>query len=324
MNIANNIPGAKSDGPLNAAFRYAACSLAVVPIPYGEKRPRLADWPRLASKEAGQHQAWFSGLLPLNIGIATGEVSDVFALDVDFEPGGPETLAELERRHGALPATPMQLTPTGGRHYLFRLPKGAPIKNSVKTLGAGLDIRGKGGVIVAAPSLHPDGGYYQWGEGRAPWEIPVAEAPAWLIELIRSDDKLPPKPKPPGGERRTRRVEQGSRNETLFKEASRLRGQGFDLEQITALLHLFNAKHCVPPCDDAEVEKCASQGGGYPPNEAFELNDIGNATRFARDHGEVVRFVRTSGSGGPGPGRTGRTTPPGWLSWLSRARPSRR
>lgn len=278
---------------LEAARRYAACALATVPIPYGEKSPRLYGWPRLASKDAGQLQSWFSAGLPSNLGIATGEVSGVFAFDVDVKDGGLETLAELEQQHSKLPATPTQLTPTGGRHYLFALPEGAPIKNSAKTLGAGLDVRGKGGVIVAAPSLHPNGGRYQWGAGLAPWDVPVAEAPAWLIQLIRRGDT--PAPKPLGGRRvRPAQIPDGMRNNALFREACRLRGQNFDLEQITALLGIFN-RSCEPPCDDAEVAGVAASAMRYDPNEVFPLNDHGNALRFIRDHGERVRFVADRG-----------------------------
>lgn len=293
--MANNIPGGKSDEPLNAALRYAAHDLAVVPIPYGEKAPRMKDWPRLASKDAGQIERWFPAGQPLNLGIATGEASAVFVLDVDVGDNGPETLAELEQRHGALPATPMQLTPTGGRHYLFKLPEGAPIKNSVKTLGAGLDVRGKGGVIVAAPSVHPNGGHYQWGEGLAPWDLPAAKAPAWLIELIRADDRPPTKPKPPGGERRGARVEQGSRNNSLFKEASRLRGAGHDEEQVEALLQIYNRKVCDTPLPAEEVAAVAASAMRYAPNQWFEMNDTGNALRFARDHAGSVRYVEDAG-----------------------------
>lgn len=278
---------------LEAARRYAACALATVPIPYGHKRPRLYGWPQLASKDAGQLQAWFSTGLPSNLGIATGEVSGVFALDEDVKENGLETMAELERRHGALPATPTQLTPSGGRHRLFRLPLGVEIQNSAGKIGPGIDIRGKGGVIVAAPSLHPDGGHYQWAGGLAPWDVPIVEAPAWLIQLIREDDKSASKPS--GGRRmRPTQIPDGMRNSTLFREACRLRGQGFDLEQINALLAVRN-RSCEPPCDDAEVAAIAASAMRYDPNEVFPLNDTGNAARFVRDHGERVRFVADRG-----------------------------
>lgn len=84
---------------------------------------------------------------------------------------------------------------------------------------------------------------------------------------------------------------EGSRNDTLFKEASRLRGLGYDHEQIEALLQIFNRNNCNPPLGDDEVAQCAAQGAGYPLNEWFELNDVGNAERFVRDHGERVRYV---------------------------------
>jgi len=54
-----------------------------------------------------------------NIGSATGRRSGIAAIDEDPRHGGDVELARLEGAHGALPATPEQLTGGGGRHIVF-------------------------------------------------------------------------------------------------------------------------------------------------------------------------------------------------------------
>lgn len=156
------------------ARRLATCGFATIPIPAGQKRPSLKGWPGLATTDETAHRGWFGSGLPSNIGIATGEKSNVFVLDVDVKDGGLASLAALEAEHGALPATPQQDTPTGGKHFMFRPPVGMVVKNSARKLAPGLDVRGEGGQIVAAPSTHPNGGRYTWARG---WRLGRSSPP---------------------------------------------------------------------------------------------------------------------------------------------------
>ena len=87
--------------------------------------------------------------------------SGLVVLDVDVDKGGEESLRELEAEHGELPTTTIAVTGSGGMHYFFRHP-GVEMRNSAGKLGAGLDVRGDGGYVVAAPSNHASGGHYDW------------------------------------------------------------------------------------------------------------------------------------------------------------------
>lgn len=133
-----------------------------------------------ASADPNTIRGWF-GSVQKNIGIRTGLVSGFIVLDIDPGKGGREALAALETEHGALPQTLVANTGSGGSHYLFRHPGGV-VRNSVSKLGKGLDIRGDGGYIVAAPSNHISGGVYSWAN-----DLPVVDVPTWLINLIRSE-----------------------------------------------------------------------------------------------------------------------------------------
>jgi hypothetical protein len=95
-----------------------------------------------------------------------------FVLDVDPRNGGqvPE----------GLPDTVQAATPSGGRHFLFKMAPG--IANSAGKLGPGLDIRGIGGQILVYPSK-TNAGAYRWV--RAPWDVAIADAPEWLLQQVQ-------------------------------------------------------------------------------------------------------------------------------------------
>lgn len=110
------------------------------------------------------------------IGVPTGEPIKAWVLDIDPKHGGDETLAALEAAHGALPTTLTAETTSGGRHYFFRHKQGVRNRGA---LGAGIDVRGDGGYVVAAGSVPAVGLPYRWLVDQEP-----ADAPDWLMELV--------------------------------------------------------------------------------------------------------------------------------------------
>lgn len=82
----------------------------------------------------------------------------------------------------ALPDTLGQITPSGGRHWLFRWPERAIPNSSRAKCGPGLDTRGEGGYILVAPSIHPNGKRYVWTAD--PDSTAIAPAPEWLVRLV--------------------------------------------------------------------------------------------------------------------------------------------
>jgi hypothetical protein len=145
------------------------------------KHPRIRDWETLASNDLGVIAEWVDRWPSGNLGIATGEASGFFVLDVDPEHGGDATLEALEAVQGPLPKTVQAQTGSGGTHYLFRIPAGTTITNSAGKVGKGLDVRGDGGQIVVAPSISSKGPY-RWTH--APFDTEIADAPPWLLEKL--------------------------------------------------------------------------------------------------------------------------------------------
>jgi putative DNA primase/helicase len=113
-----------------------------------------------------------------------------FVLDIDAKDKGLTTLATWEVDHGRLPATPTVRTGGGGFHFYFKAPENLVLKNKVK-VAQGVDIRAKGGFVVAPPSMHKSGTPYSWDMDRGAPSIPLANAPAWLLAILTKEKKAP-------------------------------------------------------------------------------------------------------------------------------------
>lgn len=150
----------------------------VLPVEPGGKKPILPDWANRASNDPAVIAGWIAAHPDANVGVAPD--GEIFVLDVDPKNGGDEELAKLEAEFGELPDTPQQATPSGGKHFVFKAPAGG-VSNSASKIAPGIDIRGKGGQFVVAPSK-TEKGSYRWV--RSPLEIEPAEAPAWLLERL--------------------------------------------------------------------------------------------------------------------------------------------
>lgn len=149
---------------LKAALEYAAAGWYVVPVRRGTKNPGSvvgSDWERKSTRDPQEIAAWWAGT-DHGIALHCGR-SGALVFDVDYPDRVPDVLA------AELPAAPHQSTRTdapGRGHYLFAMPAGRDLGNRTGELGSGWgEVRGRNGVIVVAPSVHPDavaGGRYQW------------------------------------------------------------------------------------------------------------------------------------------------------------------
>lgn len=102
---------------------------------------------------------------------------------------GEKSLHDLAEKIKADPSdlvTTWQKTGSGGKHLIFTYPencgitvrKGGLIVDDV--LYEGIDVRGEGGYIVAAPSNHISGGVYEF------YDIPTKNLPNWLLKVLMS------------------------------------------------------------------------------------------------------------------------------------------
>ena len=228
------------------------------------KHPRTQHGLNDASADPDQAWWWWERWRDANIGIRTGKPSGLVVLDEDGEEGR-ESLAALEARYGALVETLTARSGrvTGGKHRYFAY-AGNDIKNSVGQVGAGLDVRANGGMIVAPPSVHYTGNRYEWLN-----DIDPAPLPGWLRLLMLPLVKASPRPASSSTcndlARRARiyiaaakAVGRGVRNSRLFKLAGNVaslvdeHGGRLGEAVIVDLLQDFN-RRCDPPLDEKEL-----------------------------------------------------------------------
>lgn len=165
------------------AVALASAGFRVFPLVPNGKKPAFDDWQNLASDSPGRvHRLWSEALsadpLDYNVGIATGR--GLLVLDVDNKNGkhGSSSLEALELRNDDLPATLTVRTPTDGEHRYFAVAAEAWVRNSISTLGEGIDIKGDGGYVVAPGSVI-DGVPYVVAE-----PLPPAGAPEWFAGMV--------------------------------------------------------------------------------------------------------------------------------------------
>jgi hypothetical protein len=253
------------------------------------KHPRTQHGCKDASVDPAVIRAWWKKWPDANVALATGKPSGVDVLDVDCRHFGNETLWELERRHGELPATVMSITGSLGTHLYFRHVDG--IKNSVSGIGEGLDLRTTGGLVVLPPSLHKNGRRYIWEGASRPNEIAVAPFPEWLRELARGrangNGKRAAAPDVPA------KIPQGKRHATLLSFGGSMRRRGAGEEELMAALSTMNSLRCEKPLAEADVRKVAHSLCTYAPDPLANVFNMNGGAAEAADEPATApaRFV---------------------------------
>jgi len=156
------LPSKKASQPEPQGITAHVCialdsGFAVFPLIAREKTPACKHGFKDASSDPATVKPWFVEHPDNNYGIATGEPSGIFVLDVDGYDGS-NSLRNLTKEYGKLPIT-VKVATDNGQHYYFRHP-GQPVQTNAGRIGPGLDIRGDGGYVVGAGSTHPSGHIY--------------------------------------------------------------------------------------------------------------------------------------------------------------------
>ncbi|PIC75034.1 bifunctional DNA primase/polymerase [Sporosarcina sp. P17b] len=201
-------------------------------------------------------QWWTVDYPGANIGVRTGLESGIFVLDVDIHKvDGRETLKELEEQHDQLPETIQSITGSGGNHYLFNYQSG--IGNKVN-FRPGLDIRGDGGYVVVAPSVHESGSCYEWELSSRPLDVPIADAPEWLTNLLKKPIRLSDGDTIAQPSSHWQKLMQGlsegeGRNPAATSIVGHLLSKRVDLLLVYEMLHLWNERN-DPPMNREELD----------------------------------------------------------------------
>jgi hypothetical protein len=256
---------------LEHALELARRGFYVFPIVAGQKKPpTVKGWQQLATRDEWTIEAWWStpDNCDLNIGISTskfGENEALLVVDVDNkgEKRGDRDLLRLELDGCELVPTFTQSTPSGGQHYVYRVP--AAVRQGAGVLGPSIDIRSRGGYIVAAGSVVAAGEYRRN-------DAPIAPAPAWLIERCgrdARDERLQPahdRPAIPVDPARALgrgqhylshdaplAVEGQAGDETTYRVAARVKDLGVAEDDCTKLMWDHWNGRCSPPWSASDL-----------------------------------------------------------------------
>lgn len=293
------------------ALYYAGMGLPVFPVKAKGKSPLTEHGCKDASVDAGQIVSWWERWPDANIGIATGVGERplcVLDVDVNHENGkyGDETLEGLLNQYGQLPETWLCLTGGGGLHYYFFCDD--PEITTGANVLPGLDFRGRGGYVVAPPSLHESGNRYEWEASNDPEDgSEPAQLPGWLHDLFRKGKQAAAKQIPAAA---PETVTEGGRNQELFRLSCSLRAKGLTVEEITAAMMKANETRCKPPLSSREVESICKSAGRYERGKAApkapdgtlsgsvrpdDFSDAGNAEIFVREYKRDLIYVDALG-----------------------------
>ena len=148
---------------IDSALDSLEFGLAVFPLGERDKRPVYAGGCRDATRSRQSVLNHWSRFPKHNYGIATGTLSGIFVLDIDGLLGETSWQALCAKHGPPLPPTVTVIT-ANGRHLYFKT-DGVLVGNTVGKLGPGIDVRGDGGYVVGAGSIHPSGHVYRYANG---------------------------------------------------------------------------------------------------------------------------------------------------------------
>jgi hypothetical protein len=295
------------------ALVMAAEGFRIFPCKASSKEPACM-WQRDATTDPAVIREWFKANPDMNYGVSMDETH--FVLDLDCKKGkdGQNDLEVLEISNGDLPNTLRIRTPSGGYHVYFT----GNAANSVgkKELGGGIDVRAKGGYVVGAGSVI-DGKAYE-----IVTDAEIADAPAWLLELVERHVVEPAKRDPsvaldaPAEVGRMRAyleslvthgdvaIEYCGGNNRTYKLVCLLMDYVSEETCLKLMSEIWNPA-CSPPWDDSDLRSIVEHAvkhrqndigakAGKPPAEVFKdaIFPIPDAEGFRRSGGLSFRSMR--------------------------------
>jgi hypothetical protein len=227
------------------------------------KHPRVVHGVNDATTDIKIIQSWWRKWPHANIGIATGQASGKVVIDIDPKNGGLLSLQQIEKIFSAIPG-PRVKTGGQGLHFYIDTPIHTAIKNKVNLM-PGIDIRGDGGYIIAPPSYHQSGHFYEW-------EIDILDnvpLPDWFFDFYHL--KKAPEP---SREANSESIGTGSRNTFLASVAGSLKKHGLSAKSVERALNFLNAEFCLPSLESNEVVLIARSIDRYTNAAAIEWADL--------------------------------------------------
>lgn len=171
---------------LEAALQYQKMGFSVIPVRPDKKKPFIS-WQEFQGRKATEMEIrqWWGKWPGAMIGIVTGEISGLYAVDCDTQEGFDSIQEHLPDSL----EIPTARTPRGGWHFYFQNPTNSGLTTKAGIL-PGVDIRGEGGYIIAAPSKNAEGKLYGWLEGLSLAEVAPPPLPDALLSALLINNNL--------------------------------------------------------------------------------------------------------------------------------------
>ena len=242
-----------SNTMLETAIDYTLKGWSVIPVNPVSRAPLITGWADMPPVPRDKIHGWFRQWPTAGIGIVTGPASGLWVVDIDSK-NGKDGLAALNTRLETQPSLDHEQdriarTPTGGYHVDFKYPEVGDIRNAVGVLD-GVDIRGRGGYVVAPPTVRQiDGAQraYQW---LSPASVEPRDVQPWAKELLTLTSQRPSQGVAFDLQKVVAGLEDGERDLHLYKFAWSLKGRQVPYDLAVAFMRAA-ASRCNPPFDEA-------------------------------------------------------------------------
>lgn len=251
---------------IKTALWYAEQGFSVLPLQVNGKAPMTTNlFPsgfKSATTDKNTLAVHWKQYPTSNVGL--GISKDLIIMDIDVHnENGFDSLAVLEKEFGKLPATFSVDTPTGGKHYYFKLPEGVTIDRQINAF-KGIDLL-TNGYVVASPSVI-NGKKYTVSSGSIE---SIAYLPNWLLKAFKTHREQAssaymsqtntPQYKP--GKKYTGALLDelvagatvGGRNEWIMRMTSKMLSVGAELNTIYRLLLVVNDNFLSEPLPLSEI-----------------------------------------------------------------------
>jgi hypothetical protein len=255
-----------------------AKGIPVTPVRPGTKRAFLPDFPTTATTDIDQIYVWDRQYPDHGVAcVARAEEGGIFVWETD----SPDVLPRVMRDtgHDALKEiNTFRVRSRPGRGHTYFKHNSItlatlPNLSQGYVIGQDWSLRTNREYCVGAGSLHPDTGQPYTALN----DLPLVEAPDWLIQWWLSQKIQPTKPGTDATPRNERgKIVHGNIHSFMLSQAGRMRRAGLTAEEIEVALLRIVHEQCEPPIDDEKVRTmaysvCKSWPAGDPAQDGQKL-----------------------------------------------------
>lgn len=161
----------------------------VFPVRPKDKKALIKEWTKKATTNLDTIKAWGEKYKNCNWGILCGKTSGIFVIDIDPRNGGDHTAERLAGDGRVFPLTYTVGTPSGGKHFYYQYPEKMLVKSTsvaFDSYGGGIDCQSDGRAVNGPLSVARCTLSFEY-KTYTVQPHPIAEAPEWLLEMVKKE-----------------------------------------------------------------------------------------------------------------------------------------